>query len=363
MWITSSLNTVLTPTAVALGNFDGIHRGHRQVIQPIFRQSQSIRSSLLSPQQPEIFFTQVDSPLQPPPPAQNSRSGVSLTPEESRLNCDAGESHQRYATVVTFHPHPQEFFTGQSKKLLTPIDEKIECLQMMGVEQMVLLAFDQQLASLSPPKFVEEILIKHLQASHVTIGFDFRFGKGRTGTATDLQMIATPYGVDVTIVDRYPCEQGERISSSMIRQALEQGNLQRAHQLLGRDYTLVGQVVPGQQLGRTIGFPTANLQVPPEKFLPSYGVYAVQVFSQGEPLNLTAYPAVMNIGCRPTVEGQQPTVEVYLLDWSGDLYGQTLTIYLKEFLRPEQKFASLDELKAQITVDCVQAEKVLNSEQ
>ena len=233
----------------------------------------------------------------------------------------------------------------------------------MGVEQVVLLAFDRQLASLSPREFVEEILLKHLQATQVTIGFDFRFGKGRTGTATDLKAIASPQGVEVTIVERYPCEQGERISSSMIRQALQSGNLQRAHQLLGRNYTLVGEVVQGQQLGRTLGFPTANLQLPPEKFLPSYGVYAVQVSSPGEPSNLEAYPGVMNIGCRPTVEGQQPTVEVYLLGWSGDLYGQTLTVCLKEFLRPEQKFASLDELKAQIQADCVRAEKVLNKGQ
>ena len=363
MWITSSLNTVLTPTAVALGNFDGIHRGHRQVIQPILKLFESASSPLSTPQQPEILLTQPDSLWQPPSLFHQQRSGLSLTPEENFLDSDTRETQQHYATVVTFHPHPQEFFTGQSKKLLTPIDEKIECLQGMGVEQMVLLAFDQQLARLSPREFVEEILIKHLQATHVAIGFDFRFGKGRTGTATDLQLIGAANGVDVIIVDRYPCEQGERISSSMIRQALEVGNLQRAYQLLGRYYTLVGQVVQGQQLGRTLGFPTANLQLPAEKFLPNYGVYAVEVSSPGEPSNLETNPAVMNIGCRPTVEGEKPTVEVHLLGWSGDLYGQTLKVCLKEFLRPEQKFASLDELKAQIAEDCVRAEKVLNSEQ
>ena len=362
MWITSSPDTVLTPTAVALGNFDGIHRGHRQVIRPILKRSRPDSSLPLSPPPPEILLTQGDTPLQPPGSPQNYRS-VSLTPEDYILNSDGAESPQHYATVVTFHPHPQEFFTGQSKKLLTPIDEKIECLQGMGVEQMVLLAFDRRLAGLSPREFVDEILIEHLQASRVTVGFDFRFGKGRTGTAADLKAIAAPQGVEVTIVDRYPCEQGERISSSMIRQALQEGNLQRAHQLLGRNYTLVGQVVRGQQLGRTIGFPTANLQLPPEKFLPRYGVYAAEVSCRGKTSNLEAYPAVMNIGCRPTVEGQQPTVEVYLLDWSGDLYGQTLTVCLKEFLRPEQKFASLDELKAQIGADCIRAEKVLNNEQ
>ncbi|WP_413161137.1 bifunctional riboflavin kinase/FAD synthetase [Capilliphycus salinus ALCB114379] len=362
MWITSSLDTVLTPTAVALGNFDGIHRGHRQVIQPIFKSFDPSRSAFVTPQQPEILLTQGDSSLPSPSLTQNYPSGFSLTPEDKTNHSDGGETPQLYATVVTFHPHPQELFTGQSKKLLTPIDEKIECLKAMGVEQVVLLAFDRQLASLSPREFVEEILLKHLQATQISIGFDFRFGKGRTGTATDLKAIASSQGVEVTIVERYPCEQGERISSSMIRQALESGNLERAHHLLGRNYTLVGQVVQGQQLGRTLGFPTANLQLPPEKFLPRYGVYAVEVDRRGEPSNLQAYPAVMNIGCRPTVAGQQPTVEVYLLGWSGDLYGQTLTVCLKEFLRPEQKFASLDELKAQIQADCLRAEKVLKNE-
>ncbi|MEL7035374.1 MAG: bifunctional riboflavin kinase/FAD synthetase [Cyanobacteria bacterium J06592_8] len=335
MWITSTLDTVLTPTAVALGNFDGIHRGHRQVIQPI------LKSDQLLTQQAEILHA----------------SAVGL----SSILDTVDRGQPNYATVVTFHPHPQEFFTGKSKKLLTPIDEKIEYLRSIGVEQVVLLAFDQQLANLSPREFVEEILLKHLQATHITIGFDFRFGKGRTGTAPELKAIAASQKVEVTIVDRYPCEQGERISSSMIRQALENGNLDRAHHLLGRSYSLVGQVVQGQQLGRTLGFPTANLQLPPEKFLPRYGVYAVQVSCASEQLKLEAHPAVMNIGCRPTVEGQQPTVEVYLLEWSGNLYGQTLTVYLKEFLRPEQKFASLDDLKAQIKMDCVRAEKVLNS--
>ncbi len=360
MWITSSLNTVLTPTAVALGNFDGIHRGHRQVIQPILPLPTGLPQKPL--QQSEVLFTSGDSPLQPPSLTQTYSSGLSVSPEDYSIHFEGCDSQQSYATVVTFHPHPQEFFTGRSKKLLTPVDEKIEVLKGIGVEQMVLLAFDQQLARLSPHEFVEEILVKHLQATQVSIGFDFRFGKGRTGTATDLKLIGAANGVDVIIVNRYPCEQGERISSSMIRQALEQGDLQRAHQLLGRHYTLVGQVVQGQQLGRRLGFPTANLQVPPEKFLPRYGVYAVEV-SSGEPSNLAAYPGVMNIGCRPTVEGDRPSVEVYLLNWSGDLYSQTLKVCLKEFLRPEQKFASLDELKAQICADCVRAEKVLNTEQ
>lgn len=339
MWIISSLNTVLTPTAVALGNFDGLHRGHRQVIQPILKQS-------LEPDQDFQKKVATSGP-------------ISVKTEKTPID---GEAEPIYGTVLTFHPHPQEFFTGQPKQLLTPIDQKIEALKQMGVEQLVLVPFDQTLAALTPEQFVAEILVKHLQARRVSVGFDFRFGKGRTGSAEDLKTIAENFGIDVTIVARYPCEQGERISSSIIRQALQQGNVKRATQLLGRSYTLVGQVVLGQQLGRTLGFPTANLQLQPQKFLPRYGVYAVRVFLEGDS-DGKIYSGVMNIGCRPTVEGQHPTVEVHVFDWSDDLYNQTLTVSLEEFLRPEQKFASLDELKAQITDDCVRARKMLNREE
>lgn len=333
MLITSSKDTVLTPTAVALGNFDGFHRGHQQVVQPILRPREVAANLSMADQQ-------YSEPL-----AQVTVSG--------------------YGTVVTFNPHPQEFFTGKTKKLLTPFDEKIEILQNFGVQQLVLLPFDQHLASLTPTQFVEEILVKYLQASRVSVGFDFRFGRHRMGNTQDLKTIGSKYGIDVEIVSRFPCENGDRISSSIIRQSLTEGNLTRANQLLGRTYTLVGQVIQGQQLGRTLGFPTANLQLPPDKFLPRYGVYAVKVtrtsqWGQGKTL---CHLGVMNIGCRPTVAGDHPTVEVHLLDWSGDLYGQTLTVSLKAFVRPEQKFASLEQLKAQIQQDCNQARTHLEAKE
>ena len=286
-----------------------------------------------------------------------------------------------YSTVVTFDPHPQEFFTGQPKKLLTPLAEKVELLEAMGVEQLVLLPFDRELATLTALEFVEEILVRQLKASRISVGVDFRFGRGRAGTAVDLQSIASGYGVDVALVPLHNCGT-VRISSSAIRLCLAEGDLTRAHQLLGRPYSLVGTVVGGQRLGRTIGFPTANIELPPEKFLPRFGVYAVRVSVKhgGEKMkdqsssyewenpkslipgiasNLFFVNGVMNVGCRPTVDGLQPTVEVHLLDWSGDLYGKTLSASLVEFLRPEQKFASLDALKTQIQADCDVARSVL----
>ena len=266
-----------------------------------------------------------------------------------------------HATVVTFHPHPQEFFTGQPRQPLTPLAEKVAQLRHLGVEQLVLLPFDRELASLSPEKFVQEILCDRLQAVCVSIGADFRFGQRRAGTAEDLQAVATARGIKTTIAP-LKLLGGERISSSAIRQALQQGDLATANRLLGRPYSLMGQVVEGQQLGRTIGFPTANVQLPPEKFLPQNGVYAVtvQLCELDSPLDGSAFPGVMNLGYRPTVDGTRQVVEVHLLDWSGDLYDRTIVVHLQHFLRSEQKFDSLDGLKAQIQLDCEMARSLLS---
>lgn len=332
MWITASLNTIKTPTLVALGNFDGVHRGHRQVIEPILTDPKVHSASCLFP--------------------------VDIDAVDDEADDEVNESPSVYATVVTFHPHPQEFFTGKRRLLLTPLAEKAHYLKKMGVQQLVLLPFNQALARLTPPEFVETILVQQLQAKRISVGQDFCFGRQRSGTVTELRAIASQYDIAVDTVSLHRC-QGERVSSSAIRQALSNGELQHANQLLGRPYALVGQVVQGQQLGRTIGFPTANLKLPDEKFLPKQGVYAVRVYCTA--IGATERPllGVMNIGYRPTVDGTQQTVEVHLLNWTGDLYDKTLTVSLESFLRSEQKFASLDELKAQIQIDCVNAQTAL----
>jgi riboflavin kinase / FMN adenylyltransferase len=319
VWIANSLSTIKTPTSVALGNFDGVHQGHRQVICPTFS-------------------------------AVSATASMNVAHTADISKAIALEPTHPLATVVTFTPHPQEFFTGQRRALLTPLAEKAHYLKALGVEQLVLLPFDCALASLTPEEFVEKILVRHLQAQQISVGQDFRFGCQRSGTTEDLRSIAATYNIPVSVTPLHTCE-GDRISSSAIRQALEQGNIQQANQLLGRTYTLVGEVVQGQQLGRTIGFPTANLQIPPEKFLPRQGVYSVWVQVGGWDSPATPQPGVMNIGYRPTVNGTQQTVEVHLLDWMGDLYGQTLVVSLESFLRSEQKFGSLDDLKRQIAQD------------
>jgi riboflavin kinase / FMN adenylyltransferase len=337
VWVTSSTELALTPTAVALGKFDGVHRGHQRVIQPICKAAkvgEEVGKKLLLP--------------------------------------DSGSTRQHvYSTVVTFDPHPQEFFSGEPRALLTPLDEKVQQLSKLGVEQLVLLPFDRELCSLTPEDFVEKIIVEQLQATQVSIGNDFRFGSNRSGTALEMQILASRYNIPVTIVALETCNDESpvpmntldttRISTSLIREILENGDVERAKELLGRPYTLIGTVVKGQQLGRTIGFPTANLELPPDKFIPRLGVYAVKIFSQGvdgvEPMGI----GVMNIGNRPTVRGINTTVEVHLFDWSEDLYGQKLVVHLEKFLRPETKFASLEALKAQIQLDCNAAKVFFDS--
>ena len=295
MQIHSSLATVTTPTAIALGNFDGIHRGHLEVIQPVLDQA-----------------------------------GAALC-----------------KTVVTFDPHPQQYFSGQERQLLTTYPERATILAQLGIEQIVLLPFDRELVKLSPQEFVEQILVGKLQAKFVSVGEDFRFGNQREGGADDLVTITAEYGIE-TRVAPLEMNQDRRISSSQIRAALLAADLEVVCKLLGRPYAIVGRVVNGQEIGRSIGFPTANLSYPPEKFLPRQGVYCVRVDTPAA----TQLPGVMNIGKRPTVDGINMTVEVHLLDWDGNLYGQDLTVYLDRFVRSEQKFPSLTALTAQIQADC-----------
>ncbi|MEA5604175.1 bifunctional riboflavin kinase/FAD synthetase [Nostoc sp. UHCC 0252] len=346
VWVASSSKGLLTPTAVALGKFDGVHLGHQRVIQPVLHPGDRL-SVASSPQ---------------------SKESQQLTNQE-----------YAYSTVVTFDPHPQEFFTGQPRTLLTPLDEKVQQLRSLGVEQLVLLPFDKELSALTPEEFVQKILVQQLQCQRISIGQDFCFGEKRSGTAKDLQLIAAKHNIPVTIVPLQtytgdsPTEsscvnntsaQDARISTSLIRQTLEQGDIENANLLLGRPYTLFGVVVQGQQLGRTIGFPTANLQVPKEKFLPRQGVYAVRVFTFNETSDAASSESlgVMNIGNRPTVNGTYSSAEVHLFDWSGDLYGKKLAVELVKFLRPEQKFSSLEALKTQIHLDCIVAKEVLSVE-
>ena len=398
MWITSSVKAAKTPTHIALGNFDGVHLGHQHVMAQILgktdgqivssgltlagdhlteqngeqsasshKSSGHQRSSFINAQSIAAFHNDaIASGYSERQSNQAQGDSASVSPDRTDSN---QPDRDAYPTVVTFFPHPQEYFSKLARPLLTPIQEKTWLLAHLGIRQLVMLPFNQALANLSPEVFVKQILIDGLQAQRISVGDDFRFGKGRSGTAEGLAQIAARYGVPVTRA-ALKQEKGDRISSSRIRQALATGELTEATQLLGRPYMLTGKVVRGQQIGRTIGFATANLQLPADKYLPRTGVYGVRAYgaskksandSQTREIFL---PGVMNIGHRPTVGGQSLSVEVHLLNWSGlnwsgDLYGQTLTVSLETFIRPEQKFDSLTQLKEQIEADCNTARRSL----
>lgn len=334
MWITSSPTSARKPAKIALGNFDGVHLGHQRVIEPVLTHKGGLPALVLAE----------DMCLEAAEASGYSHLPGTVAKREEPIS-DFGE----WASVVTFFPHPKEFFSGRARPLLTPLEEKSRQLACLGVDQLVLLPFNAELANLEAAEFVERILIDNLQATHISVGIDFHFGKGRGGNAELLSAIATRHNIPVTIVPLRNDVEG-RISSSRIRQALTEGELTQANQLLGRPYTLTGIVVHGKQVGRTIGFPTANLKLPSDKFIPRQGVYSVKAF--GILPNQKPTFGVMNIGNRPTVAGQDLSVEVHLFNWQGDLYGETITVSLERFIRPEQKFESLDKLKEQIARDC-----------
>ncbi len=343
MWITSSPTSAKKPTKIALGNFDGVHLGHQQVIEPILTHKGGLPSLVLAK---DICLQAAEA------------SGYSHLPGIRTADEVAAPmaGFSEWASVVTFFPHPREFFSGRSRQLLTPLEEKSRQLACLGVDQLILLPFNQAMANLDAATFVERILIQNLQATHISVGSDFHFGKDRGGNAELLYAIATRHNIPVTIVPLKNDVEG-RISSSRIRQALTDGELVTANRLLGRSYILTGVVTSGKQLGRTIGFPTANLKLPGDKFIPRQGVYSVKVF--GILPDQNPLFGVMNIGNRPTVSGQDLSVEVHLFDWDGDVYGETLTVSLESFIRPEQKFDSLDALKEQIVQDCQTARETL----
>lgn len=321
MWVTSLTNQILQPNAIALGNFDGIHKGHKEVLQPVLKSTEIIGCT-------------------------------------GGGNISNWEKQPLYKTVVSFTPHPQEYFTGEQKELLTPLAEKVSYLKELGIEQLILLPFDRELASLSPQEFVEKLLIDKMGARLISVGEDFRFGYQRTGTAQTLKAIASNYGVEVNITHLQNLSQ-TRISSSQIRQALVKGDLETANAMLGREYQIRGKVIKGQQLGQKLGFPTANLEIPSLKFLPKYGVYLVRVKLLEKVEGI--YWGLTNIGYRPTINGQNLTVETHLLDFSGDLYNQDISLNLVKFLRREQKFDSLEALTNQIRTDIQTARQLTTS--
>ena len=292
------------PTAIALGSFDGLHQGHRRVIAAVT--GAAARAAGLVP------------------------------------------------SVVSFWPHPREVLHGDTRLRLDLPAEKLELLEPVGIEQLVLVPFDPALAALTPEAFVEQVLVGQLAAGLVAVGENFRFGKGRSGDTAALIALGQRYGLAVEVLPML-WDGPERVSSSRIRRALAAGDLEEARRLLERPYRFSGQVVQGRGLGRKLGWPTANLQVDGRKFLPLEGVYAAMASVAGAP----PVPAVMNLGPQPTVDPMAPSaVEVHLLDRSMELVGQELRIEPLKLLRTQCAFANVQALSAQIGADAEAARKL-----
>ncbi|MGL1834536.1 bifunctional riboflavin kinase/FAD synthetase [Rhodocyclaceae bacterium SMB388] len=290
----------IQPSVLTIGNFDGVHLGHQALLKLLVAKSRAL--------------------------------GVS-------------------ATVMTFEPHPREFFSpGDAPPRLASLREKLLLLAANGVEAVHVCRFDRRIASVSAERFIDDFLIRGLDVRHLIIGDDFRFGARRTGDFALLERIGAQRGFGVEAM--HTLEFGdERISSSAVRSALASGDLDRAARHLGRPYSIAGRVMAGRQIGRTLGYPTANIQMKHRQPALS-GVFAVSV----EGLSDRVVAGVANIGVRPTIDdAARPLLEVHLFDWRRDCYGAHLRVHFHRKLRDEARFESLEALARQIERDAEQA--------
>lgn len=265
------------------------------------------------------------------------------------------------SVLITYWPHPRTVVSNDSQdlKLLTTLDEKIELLDQAGVDHLVVIPFTRSFSQLSSEEYIRQILIEKIGTKKLVIGYDHRFGRDREGGFDYIQAHQGDYGFEVEEIPRQDIE-AIGVSSSKIRKALDEGNILTANRFLGRPYSLTGTIVKGRQLGRTIGFPTANMQVDDvSKLIPANGVYAVEVLYAGQNHPDQLLGGMLNIGYRPTVAGTNQTIETYIFDFDKDIYGEHLTLRFREFLRPEQKFEGLPALVAQLKRDEDSARAVL----
>lgn len=290
-------------TAIAFGMFDGVHLGHRQLIE---------------------------------------------------ATCQAAKTKGLTSVVFTFSNHPLSIITpDRIPDGLDTAGEKLNDIARCGADAVIMRPFDADFASLSAEQFIENIV--HAMHPRVfVIGFNYSFGAKGRGRAEDMRRLGMQYGVETRIIGRVEIG-GETVSSSRIRQALLEGDPELATEMLGRPYRIEGQVESGKHLGRRLGFPTANLSFPAGKLLPRYGVYACMAQVDGR-----EYAAAVNVGVHPTAPEGAPTIEAFLLDYPGEsLYDETLMLEFRHFIRPEQRFESLDSLRAEVLRNCEQVATLL----
>ncbi len=298
------LDPEIKGAAIALGNFDGVHRGHRQVIATAAKAASALHAPL---------------------------------------------------GVISFEPHPRRWFKPDIEPFrLANTDQLGRALDSLGVDRLYVLPFDAEMAAMSDEGFARDVLADGLGARHVSAGFDITFGKGRSGSAQSLQVYGDRYGFGVSIAAPLTDAKGGKCSSSAIRRALHEGDMERARELLGRPFAVEGVVVEGNKLGRTIGFPTANILM--EDYVrPAFGIYAARTrLADGREV-----PGVAYFGRRPTVDGVDVRLEVNLFDFDEDLYGQTLEVDLVALLRGDEKFDTLDAMVVQMQRDKLAARRML----
>lgn len=281
---------------VTLGNFDGVHIGHQAMIQH---------------------------------------------------TADKAKSLNVHSIVIVFEPQPAEFFSPQPPARLTTFTEKCHAIELLGIDAVLCLNFDQALAELSAEDFVKTILVEKLNVKHVLVGDDFRFGHDRAGDYALLSRLGKAFGFTTEAMHSIMGD-GLRVSSTQVRAALKAGDFEATTRLLGRPYHIEGQVIHGDERGRLLGYPTANLE-PGRMVLPLSGVFAVKV----QVLN-HEYEGMANVGTRPTVDGLKTLIEVNLFDFNETIYDQWINIIFCEKMRDEQRFSSVDELKAQLNLDKTQ---------
>jgi len=294
----------LTGAIVTIGNFDGIHLGHREIFRKLVR--------------------------------------------------EAGEKNKK-SVVITFDPHPQKIIHPERRPffLLTPLNEKLSLIKSCGVDAVILLTFSIEFAGITAERFVEDILWKKLRLSKLLVGYDYAFGKGKGGNAKFLKASGRRIGFQVEVMGAV--KTGGVISSSTgIRLAILDGNVKLASEMLGRPYGVTGSVVKGYRRGTEIGYPTANIKS--EKVIPATGVYAIIARLEG-----VRHPGVINIGYNPTFGNEEISTEVHLLDFEGNIYGKDITILFIDRLRDETKFESSEELALQIKRDIERAREILSS--
>lgn len=260
------------------------------------------------------------------------------------------------ATLLAFEPMPREFFARDTPPArLTRFRERFDALRDYGVERFICLRFDERMRAMEQQEFVEEVLVRKLGIRHLVVGHDFRFGKGHDGSVQTLCEFGSRWGFDMTVVPPFELE-GERVSSSLIRAELEAGDMARATKFLGRPYRITGKVIDGAKLGRSLGFPTANLRLH-RRATPVAGVFAIRVSGGG----LKDAPGVANLGTRPAINGGELLLEAHVFDYSGDLYRQYLHVDFIARLRDELWFPDVDALVEQMHKDAAQARAILKS--